>query len=87
MGRGSRQKVTGVIVNECFNAPRELRRELLQQAYFIDKYGLRAHIEYKGIRNPGYINKLLGQAYFVKFINRNTPKIDWIISVFKRYCS
>ena len=40
MSKNSRQEVTGIVVNERINAPRDLRRQLRQLNHYIKKYGL-----------------------------------------------
>lgn len=85
MTNGAQQRVTGIVTNSILNAPRSEKRRLLQIAYYINKYGLESHLNRNNIVECNYIKKLMGKTYFIRHINHNTPKIDWIISVFKRY--
>lgn len=84
MKHNSQQRVTGIITNSNINVARILKRKLLQIAFYINKYGLESHMIKCNIIEPNYIQKLLGEAYFIKHVNKYTPKIDWIISIFKQ---
>ena len=85
MRQENRQVVTGIVTNKTLNSPKNITRELIQCAYYINKYGLYEHMKHKNITDYNYIYKLLGKAYHIKFINPKTYKIDWIISVLKNY--
>jgi RNA-directed DNA polymerase len=65
----SRQVVTGIIVNKKMQAPREIRRNLRQDIYYIEKYGLDSHMQATGRTRAGYINHLRGIANFILFVN------------------
>lgn len=41
--------------------PRDYRRKLEKDLYFIAKYGLNSHISHNKIRNPHYLESLLGK--------------------------
>lgn len=64
-----RQEVTGIVVNSKLQAPREIRRKLRQDAYYISKFGLDQHALQRGVEQAHYREHLLGQAGFVRFIN------------------
>ena len=42
--------------------PRDYRRNLEKELYFIDKYGLNSHISHNKIRNPRYLESLIGKV-------------------------
>lgn len=54
-GRGKRQLVLGVVVNEKAQLPYEYRRKIRQEVYYCNKYGARDHILRKNIEK--YIKK------------------------------
>ena len=64
-----RQEVTGAIVNEKLQAPRELRRELRQAVYYIDKYGLASHLDRTNNYRANHVQHYLGIANFILFLN------------------
>lgn len=64
-----RQNVTGIIVNKKLQAPRELRKELRKNMYYIGKYGINSHLEHLKNNNPNYLEHLLGKANYILFIN------------------
>lgn len=69
-GKGRRQEVTGLIVNnDKINVPKEYIREIRQELYYIDKFGLKAHREKVGFENKYYREHLLGKILYVKSIN------------------
>jgi len=60
--KNNRQSVTGVIVNEKLNVPREFLREIKQEYFFIMKYGLLGHANYIKEENTDYIlERLIGR--------------------------
>ena len=85
MGRGSRQFVTGVVVNDKMQVSREYRNKIRQEIYYYIKYGASSHFERIKHELPAWINSpdlylkhLLGKVYFVLQINPDDI-------VFKRY--
>ena len=76
MGRGMRQSVTGVVVNEKMQVTREYRNKVRQELYYCIKYGESSHyLRIKEdlpqwINNPElYLKHLLGKVNFVLQIN------------------
>ncbi len=66
---GQRQEVTGVIVNQKLQAPKEMRKALRQSVYYIKKYGLASHLDKTENRRGNHIYHLLGIANFILFLN------------------
>ncbi|MBQ1817042.1 MAG: RNA-directed DNA polymerase, partial [Clostridia bacterium] len=63
---GQRQAVTGVIVNEKLAVPREYKRRLRQELYYIEKYGMEEHLSrLGGEAQSGYAARLLGRVNYV----------------------
>ena len=61
-----RQKVTGLIVNEKLNLPKEYKKEIRQEMYYIQKFGLSGHMEHTSIIDrEKYINSLKGRIAFI----------------------
>lgn len=61
-----RQTVTGLVVNEKADLPRETRRELRQEVYYCLKYGVREHLSRRGSDDAPlrYINGLMGRLAY-----------------------
>lgn len=89
MGRGTRQSVTGVIVNDKMQVAREYRDKIRQEVYYCIKYGEYSHFERirdelpKWINSPNlYLRHLLGKVYYVLQINPNDMQFvkykDWL---------
>lgn len=69
------QKVTGIVVNERMQAPRDLRRRLRQIVYYIRKYGLESHIKHINDTHRNYLLHIIGQLQFALFVNPKDSKI------------
>lgn len=68
--QGMRQEVTGVVVNAKTSAPREIRRRLRQQMYYLNK-----HWEHEWRKLDEHsLNVLLGQANFIWDMDRDNPE-------------
>lgn len=75
-----KQQVTGIVVNKKLQAPREVRKELRQAAYYIDKYGLVNHIDKIGNKKSNYLKHLIGLSNFILFVNPNDEEAKSIKS-------
>lgn len=64
-----RQSVTGITVNQRMKAPREMRRNLRQSIYYIEKYGLLSHLSKIENNKANHIRHLLGIANYILFID------------------
>ena len=73
--RNSRQEITGIVVNSHMQIPREKRREIRKQVYYIRKYGLESHLNHIGELRANYLNHLLGQINFALFVNPKDEKM------------
>ena len=68
--QGMRQEVTGVVVNAKTSVPREVRRRLRQQMYYLNK-----HWEHEWRKLDEHsLNVLLGQANFIWDMDRDNPE-------------
>lgn len=70
MRRDVRQEVTGVVVNERLNAPRDRRRWLRQEIYYLTKYGVENHLRARGYDQRRYKEFLYGH---VAALNQTRP--------------
>ena len=63
-GKGAKI-LTGVsLANGQIRVPREYRRKLEQELYYIRNYGLGEHIRRKRIKNPHYLESVIGKTEF-----------------------
>lgn len=69
MKQGTRQTVTGIVVNKKLQVSRLTRKKIRQAIYFIKRFGLERHLEKVKNTKKNYIRHLLGQVLFVLFIN------------------
>lgn len=66
IGSSQRQQVTGIVVNEKAQISSKQRREIRQEIYYCEKYGVSQSLFFKGadITPEKYINSLLGRISF-----------------------
>lgn len=69
MTPNTRQVVTGIVVNEKPQVVFHKRNALRQALYYIKKFGIDEHREYKEINQANYLQHLLGRINFVLQIN------------------
>ena len=74
MHRGNRQIISGIVVNQKAQIPREIRYELKQAMNFIDKYGLESHLAKINCKKSSYLEHLLGLANYILTINPKDEK-------------
>lgn len=72
--RSSRQEVTGLTVNDQVQVPKEYRRQLRQEWYYIRKYGPEEHLSRRGLlpesaapqsHAAGYLHRFAGKVAYV----------------------
>lgn len=75
--RGQQQSVTGLVVNEKLGVPAAYRRQLRQELYYCQKYGVASHLQRIGSTATveAYRNHLLGQVNYVLSVN---PQDRWM---------
>ena len=66
-----KQSVTGIVVNEKMQVSVEYRKKIRQEIYYIKKYGITSHLEFRNIKveKVEYIKKLYGKILYVLQIN------------------
>ena len=64
--RGTRQTVTGIVVNEKLSLPKEYRKRLRQELYYCRKFGADEHIKriQAGDAVDVYLKRLLGRVNY-----------------------
>jgi RNA-directed DNA polymerase len=80
-----RQEVTGVIVNEKIQAPREMRRKLRQSVYYIEKFGLASHLDKTENPRANHVYHLLGIANFILFLNPKDQEVLEYREILRKY--
>ena len=69
MRKGTRQIVNGIVVNSGLRAPRDTRRWIRQQVYYLATKGIEAHLAFTNITNSHYLEHLLGKISFCLLCN------------------
>ncbi|HJB34734.1 MAG TPA: hypothetical protein H9775_09375 [Candidatus Blautia merdipullorum] len=69
--QGQRQSVTGIVVNKKAQLPKEYRRRLRQELYYIEKFGLAEHLKkiHSSSHPEKYLESLEGKVRYVLQIN------------------
>lgn len=80
-----RQEVTGIVVNKKLQAPREMRRQLRKEIYYISKYGLDSHLAHILLDKANYIEHLRGKAHHILFVNSKDKDALNALEVLKGY--
>lgn len=74
MGRGMRQNVTGVVVNDKLQVSRGYRDKVRQEVFYTQKYGIAQHMQrVKGL--PAWINK---PEYYIRYLY---GKINYVLQI------
>ena len=78
VGRGGRQTVTGIVVNDKPSVPSPYRDTLRQEMYYINKFGLESHLERTNSpeQKLKYLEKLLGRINFVLQISPQSKEFS-----------
>lgn len=70
-----RQEVTGLIVNgDSVRVPQKYKRELRQEIYYCQKYGVSGHMNKIGCHKAYYKEHLYGKIYFVNMVEPEEAK-------------
>ena len=79
------QNVTGIVVNEKLQVSSKKRKMLRQEIYYIKKYGIKSHLEKRGLKynSKEYLNILYGKILYVLQINA----ADKEFNNYKKYLS
>ena len=79
----ARQEVTGIIVNSHMQISKEKRKQIRQQVYYINKFGLESHLERIEENRANYLNHLLGQINFALFVNPKDKEMKEYFDIVK----
>lgn len=73
--QGSRQIITGVIVNEKINTPKSYRKKIRQEIYYIKKYGIESYTNRIKEEKESYLLSFKGRINFCLSINKNDKEM------------
>lgn len=76
--QNTRQKITGVVVNDRLGPDRQFLRRIRQDLYYIEKFGVHGHARQRGFKSPlSCINNLLGRITHAEFLlGSNTTLVE-----------
>ncbi len=81
--QSNRQIVTGVVVNKKLQAPKDVRRKIRQELYYIKKFGLDSHMTKCDMNRANYIPYLKGLAHYVLQVNSKDRDALALIEYFR----
>lgn len=77
--------VTGLsVVGEKVTLPRKYKRDLKKEIHFINRFGMVAHCEYIGVRDPVYLDRLEGRVRFWLSIEPENSQALRALSVLRK---
>lgn len=75
VNKGTRQQITGVVVNEKLTIRKNYKRKIRQEVYYVKRYGVDSHLNKIGIKDKTlYLRKLLGKINFVLQVESNNKE-------------
>ena len=79
VSNSSKQKITGIVVNEKVQTDIKYRKKIRQEMYYINKYGLDEHLKRINIEDKDkYLKSLYGRILFVLSVDKsNWEFIDY----------
>jgi len=72
---GAKKIVTGIVVNERMQSPRDLRREFRKNVFFIRKYGIDGHLRKIRETRKNYLLHLIGIGEFIRWADRTNMAV------------
>lgn len=81
--QNTRQEVTGIVVNSKMQVSKSKRKEIRQQMYYIQKFGLESHLEHIHETRSHYLNHLIGQVNFALFVNPKDTEMESYFNTLK----
>ena len=85
--QNARQIVTGIVVNDHMQLPREVRRKIRQEVYYIKTYGLDSHLRRINETRSNYLRHLISLAGYGCFINPNDKELAGYVEYLKEVIS
>ena len=86
--QGQRQIITGIVVNEKAQVPKTYRRNLRQEIYYIEKFGLSEHLAHihLDLTPEKYLEHLKGKLRYVLQINPQDREFQEALARLNRIC-
>ena len=86
--QGQRQIITGIVVNEKTQVPKTYRRNLRQEIYYIEKFGLSEHLAHihSDLTPEKYLEHLKGKIRYVLQINPQDREFQEALARLNRIC-
>lgn len=79
-----RRIITGIVVNQKLNTPRNYRKKLRQELYYCNKFGIKNHLAFihSDMEESQYLSILKGKVLFVLHVNNHDQEfknyLNWI---------
>ena len=85
INNSSQQKITGIVVNDKIQVDSRYRKNIRQEIYYINKYGIDDHIKKINVdKKDKYLRSLYGRIQFVLCIDPNNKEFIEYKKIIKR---
>jgi len=77
-GKGQKQIVTGIVVNEKANVPLAYRKKIRQELYYCKKFGISSHLREQRLdtSEEEYLRKMLGKVNYVLSVDAKNAEMQ-----------
>lgn len=76
----NKRQLTGVVIKDNYlTVPKNFKKQLKQEIYYISKFGLKSHLFSIKNKNPYYTESLLGKLQYWKFIEPQSELVNKLI--------
>lgn len=69
MKKNTQQIVSGVVVNEKIQIPKTIRNKIRNEMFYINKFGIKSHLEKINEHRENYVLHLLGKINYLLYLN------------------
>lgn len=89
---GQRKEVTGIVVNEKTSIAKDYKRNIRQEMYYCQKFGVKDHLANTGstLSEMEYLRNLLGRINYVLSVEKDNDEFiqyrNWIYVQHVLYC-
>ena len=82
LGLNVKKIITGVSISSGkATIPRNLKRKIRQEIYYIKRFGAKGHIRHERIEDPVYLIRLQGRLAYWKMVEPNSEQVSSMFSI------
>ena len=81
LGPGVKKVITGVSISSGkATIPKNMKRKIRQESYYIERYGLKGHLKHEGIKDPVFPIRLQGKIAYWKSVEPKNEQLQEMFS-------